>query len=151
MIDGKKIVFIGFATIIALLGAYVLSGVLVLLMNKVGFWRFFQLWHLNFIIESVSNDYPKTWQSVGISFFLSFFGVSLLSLFLFFKNKESLFGEARFANQREIKKMGLFGDADNYVKRGIIIGKYGKRFLKYGGAQFVALGAPTRSGTIYVG
>ena len=30
MIDGKKIVFIGFATIIALLGAYVLSGVLVL-------------------------------------------------------------------------------------------------------------------------
>lgn len=146
MIDGKKIVFLGFVTIIALLGAYVLSGALVLLMNKVGFWRFFQLWHLNFIIESVSNGYPKTWQSVGISFFLSFFGVSLLSLFLFFKNKESLFGEARFANQREIKKMGLFGDADNYVKRGIIIGKYGKRFLKYGGAQFVALGAPTRSG-----
>ena len=71
--DGKKIVFIAFTTIIALLGAYVLSGVLVLLMNKVGFWRFFQLWHFNFIVESISNGYPKTWQSVGVAFFLSFF------------------------------------------------------------------------------
>lgn len=42
--------------------------------------------------------------------------------------------------------MGLFGDENNYVKRGIVIGKYGKKFLKFGEQQFVALGAPTRSG-----
>lgn len=144
--ESKKIVFLSLAAIFALVLAYVLSGALVLISNKVGFFKFFELWHFNFIFESLQNGYPKTWQSIGIGFIFSFFGVLSLSLFLIFKKNESLFGEARFANPKEIKKMGLFGDANNYVKRGIIIGRYGKKFLKYGGAQFVALGAPTRSG-----
>ena len=141
-----KLIFIGILLILALIGAYVLSGAMVLVLNKVGFFKFFELWHFNFAYEALSRNYPKTWQSIGISYILCFFGVLILSLFLFIKKKESLFGEARFAYANEIKKLGLFGDKNNYVKRGIIIGKYGNKFLKYGGSQFVALGAPTRSG-----
>lgn len=62
------------------------------------------------------------------------------------RQKESLFGEARFATENEIRKTGLLGNKNNYVKRGIIVGKYKDKFLKFGGQQFVALGAPTRSG-----
>ncbi|NDJ28063.1 sodium:calcium antiporter [Campylobacter sp. MIT 12-8780] len=142
----KKLVFISILSILALIGAYVLSGALVLILNKVGFFKFFELWHFNFIFEALSKNYPKTWQSIGLASFICLFGVLCLVLLILFKNKESLFGEARFANFSEIRKMGLFGDKNNFVKRGIIIGKYGKKFLQFGGQQFVALGAPTRSG-----
>lgn len=67
-------------------------------------------------------------------------------LFVLSQQKESLFGEVRFATKNEIRKTGLFGDKNHEVKRGIIIGKYKDRFLKFRGQQFVALGAPTRIG-----
>lgn len=51
----------------------------------------------------------------------------------------SLYGESRFANAAEVKKAGLFS------KTGIIVGKWGKRFLMFAGLQFVLLMAPTRS------
>ncbi len=40
----------------------------------------------------------------------------------------------------KLKKMNLFSD------NGIIIGKYKGKILRFSGQQFVALGAPTRSG-----
>lgn len=52
----------------------------------------------------------------------------------------SLHGEARFANNAEIEKAGLFS------KKGIIVGKFKNRFLLFSGMQFVLLAAPTRSG-----
>ena len=144
--NNAKIIFIIMLCIFGLIAAYALSGAMVLILNKVDFFKFFELYHFNFIYEALNNSYPKTYQGIALSFFISFFGVLFFSLLVLFKNKESLFGEARFANAREIKKLGLFGDKNNYVKRGIIIGKYGNKLLKYGGSQFVALGAPTRSG-----
>lgn len=51
-----------------------------------------------------------------------------------------LHGSARFANSSEVRQAGLFGD------RGIVVGKYGHRFLHFPGQQFVLLAAPTRSG-----
>ncbi len=58
-------------------------------------------------------------------------------------NKRSLFGDARFATGREIRKAGLFGD------RGIIVGSFGffrRRYLIFGGSQHAIMSAPTRSG-----
>ena len=53
----------------------------------------------------------------------------------------ALHGKARFATFSEIKnKMNLLGE------KGLIIGKYKGKFLRFSGQQFVALGAPTRSG-----
>lgn len=142
--DKKKIAFLIFFGVIALIISFFLSGVLVLALNKVGFMKFFKIWHYTIILDAIANGYPKTYQAIFISLFFTFGGVTILALLV--KKGESLFGEARFATKKEIEQMGLFGDKNNYVKRGIVIGKYGKKFLKFGGQQFVALGAPTRSG-----
>lgn len=72
-------------------------------------------------------------------------GISLLVVFgpvaAFLRPaKRSLHGEASFATASEIRKAGLFGDV------GIILGKYGRKYLIFGGSQHVLLSAPTRSG-----
>lgn len=139
-----KIVFIVIASVLLLVLSYFLSGFLILVLNKVKLFSIFEYYHLNFAYEAISKGYPKTYAGIGISLFLCF-GSAIL-LLLFAKNKQSLYGDARFANMGEIRKAGLLGDKNNYVKRGIIIGKYGSKFLQFGGQQFVALGAPTRSG-----
>ena len=136
--------FLIFAGVIAIIFSFFLSGVLVLVLNKVGFANFFKIYYPSILLEALSNSYPYTYTSIGISLIFCF-GVSV-TLFFLAKQKESLFGEARFATDSEIRKTGLFGDKNNYVKRGILIGKYKDKFLKFGGQQFVALGAPTRSG-----
>lgn len=142
--DKKKMAFLVFAGVIAIVFSFFLSGALVLMLNKVGFANFFKIYYHSILLEALSNSYPYTYTSIGISLIFCF-GVSVI-LFFLAKQKESLFGEARFATDSEIRKTGLFGDKKNYVKRGIIIGKYKEKFLKFGGQQFVALGAPTRSG-----
>lgn len=142
--EKSKLVFIIIASVIMLIFSYFLSGFLILALNKVKLASMFEYYHLNFAYEAIINGYPKAWVGLGISLFICF-SIAVL-LVLFAKSKQSLYGDARFANYNEIKKAGLFGDKKNYVKRGIIIGKYGNQFLQFGGQQFVALGAPTRSG-----
>ena len=73
--------------------------------------------------------------------------VLLLPVFLYFMpKKESLFGDARWATEKEIKDSGL------YSEDGIIVGVktafFGliKKYLIFGGAQHVLMAAPTRSG-----
>lgn len=72
-------------------------------------------------------------------------GISLAVLlspvaFFFSPAKRSLFGDARFAKRSEIKKSGLLGE------KGIIVGKYGNKYLTFGGQQHAIISAPTRSG-----
>jgi len=55
--------------------------------------------------------------------------------------KKSLFGDARFATQREIKKAGLLGE------KGLIVGKLGNKYLTFDGQQHAIISAPTRSGS----
>ena len=54
--------------------------------------------------------------------------------------KRSLFGDARFATNREIKKAGLLGED------GIIVGRMGGKYLTFPGTQHAIISAPTRSG-----
>lgn len=59
--------------------------------------------------------------------------------------KKALYGKARFATMREIRKSGLLGD------RGVIVGRignwlFGYQYLIYDGSQHIMLSAPTRSG-----
>lgn len=79
------------------------------------------------------------------------FGLLILLLSVIFFNglaflipylpkKQKLYGDAKFANSSDVAKMGLYGD------KGIIVGKYNNKLLRFGGSQFVALGAPTRTG-----
>lgn len=142
--DKKKTAFIVILCVVLLILSYFLSGILVLVLNKVKPFMFFQYYHLNLTYEALSKGYPHTYLSIIISIAICF-GATIILISLN-KNKQSLYGEARFANLGEIRESGLFGDKNNYVKRGIIIGKYKDKFLQFGGQQFVALGAPTRSG-----
>ncbi|WP_334188530.1 type IV secretory system conjugative DNA transfer family protein [Noviherbaspirillum sp.] len=59
---------------------------------------------------------------------------------LFSPAQRSLYGDARFASRRDIKKAELLGD------KGIIVGRIGSRYLMFDGQQHVIISAPTRSG-----
>ncbi|MBS0165371.1 MAG: type IV secretory system conjugative DNA transfer family protein [Nitrospira sp.] len=101
---------------------------------------------------SLSN-WPDSWQayredpiqrkrlqfSAAVGGFIGF-GIPALLLVSRTNGKKPLHGEARFATHDEIQQAGLYGE------RGVIIGKVGKRYLVYGGQEFVLLAAPTRSG-----
>ncbi|HPW06389.1 MAG TPA: type IV secretory system conjugative DNA transfer family protein [Burkholderiaceae bacterium] len=54
--------------------------------------------------------------------------------------RRSLFGDARFASRRDIRRAGLLGE------HGIIVGRRGHRYLTYDGPQHAIISAPTRSG-----
>ena len=54
--------------------------------------------------------------------------------------RRPLHGEARFANRREVERAGLLGES------GIILGRFGNRYLVLPGQQGVQLEAPPRSG-----
>lgn len=56
------------------------------------------------------------------------------------EKKKNLFGNAKWSDWNALKDNRLLDDD------GIIVGKYKGRLLKFGGQEFVSLGAPTRSG-----
>ena len=67
--------------------------------------------------------------------------ILLAPLGLFFApEKKSLFGDAKMATRRDIKKAGLYGDA------GLIVGRDRGRYLMFDGQQHALIAAPTRSG-----
>ncbi len=68
------------------------------------------------------------------------FGLPVLMGLSLQQRRKPLHGEARFASPAEIQQAGLYGE------RGVIVGKFGRRYLVYGGQEFVLLAAPTRSG-----
>lgn len=137
MKDNKKFQ-IAFLVIIGLILTYFITPLVFFILNKVKIAQTIGIYNLNFTFQAIANNYPKIWLSLGITFLICSFGVTILALSL--KSKKSQFGEARFANSNEIQKMNLFGN------KGIVIGKYKGKLLRFGGQQFVALGAPTRSG-----
>lgn len=55
--------------------------------------------------------------------------------------RRELHGSARFATTAEMRASGLMS-----ADKGILVGKHQGKYLTFGGQQFVALAAPTRSG-----
>ena len=104
--------------------------------------------------EDISlTSWPDSWQayredpiqrkrlqfSAAVGGFIGF-GLPALLLASLTNHKKPLHGEARFATHDEIQQAGLYG------VRGVIVGKMERRYLVYGGQEFVLLAAPTRSG-----
>ena len=126
---------------LALCGADALAGAVFTLANK------------QMPADLSLSNWPDSWQAYGedpvqrkrlqfsaaVGGFVGF-GLPALLLVSLTNRKKRLHGEARFASQDEIQQAGLYGE------RGVIIGKVGKRYLVYGGQEFVLLAAPTRSG-----
>lgn len=134
-----------FLSIVAIVISYFLTSVVIFVLND-ALKLLPKVWKPEFTFLALINGYPKIYEALAISLFLSF---SVVFLLPFIPKKEKLYGNARFANSADIRKMGLFpkkgkdGKIDN---NGIIIGMYNNQLLRFGGQQFVALGAPTRSG-----
>lgn len=136
--QNNKSIKIVFIVIVSFIFSYLFTPIVFFFLNKVKIIQAIKIYNLNFTYEAIINNYPKIWLSLGITFGICL--IALIFLVLSLKTKKSQFGEARFANDNEIKAMKLYGD------KGIIIGKYKGKFLRFSSQQFVALGAPTRSG-----
>jgi len=126
-----------FFVIVALVFTYFASGYICILLNKVPLLKSFGHYNIKLPYTMIVNNYPYAWKAVGIAFLIAAAGILIIK---FLPQKESLHGEARFASLSDIQKMGLFSE------KGIIIGKYGNKLLRFKGQQFVSIGAPTRSG-----
>lgn len=94
-----------------------------------------------------AGKFKAVWYLSGILHLLIF-----IILVKIFSKKPSLYGDARFATMKEIKKAGLLLDPKLSQKKGlfagdkIIVGKIQNQYIALGGQLFVYLAAPTRSG-----
>jgi type IV secretion system protein VirD4 len=79
-------------------------------------------------------------DSLFLSALMSF-GALILPLAALIQGREKpLYGSAKLASLYETTKAGLF------AKKGIVLGRKGRRLLVFSGAQHVLMSAPTRSG-----
>jgi type IV secretion system protein VirD4 len=101
--------------------------------SKVGFFGA-NYFGLKLILSSIT-------PFILLYLFMKIFKIELKQLFIKIKKKESLFGNAHWADQSEIKKMGLF------KKQGILLGMEAKgKYYIAEDYQHVLLFAPTGSG-----
>jgi len=126
-----------FFGVVVLAFTYFASGYICILLNKVPLLKSFEHYNIKLPYTMIVNNYPYAWKAVGIAFFISVIGILVMILM---PEKENIHGKAKFANSYDVRKMGLFSD------KGIIVGKYGGKLLRFKGQQFVSVGAPTRSG-----
>ncbi len=108
------------------------------------YWKFYLVNYSKLTIDSYNFFALKLWIT-------SLLPYSLLILFCWtfraplidwrpFKKEESIHGNARWAEKKDLKKMGLTS------KNGVLLGKYKKKFLVADGFQHILLFAPTGSG-----
>jgi len=127
-----------FLFIVSLMIAYLVSGVVLLLLNGYGLKEAVSSYKIGLSLQAMIENYPRAYEA----FLYSLMGTSSIVFMLpLLPQKQKLHGDARFANQGEIRsKMNLMGD------KGIIIGKVGKNLLRYPGDDFVSLAAGTGFG-----
>lgn len=128
-----------FLLIIAVVLTYIFTGFLTFYFNDISVLTFKETFSFDFTYHALVKSYPRVYESLGYSSLVSLFIVAIIPFIPM--PETALHGKARFATFSEIKnKMNLLGE------KGLIIGKYKGKFLRFSGQQFVALGAPTRSG-----
>lgn len=107
-------------------------------------------YHLNWLDAFLNYDpllfFRAVWHhyhyfllSVTQSFLVSCMFLTGLYFFTLRKVDQNIYGNARFANDKEIAK---FKNATS----GLVIGQHKGKLLRFPGQQFVCLSAPTRSG-----
>lgn len=94
-----------------------------------GLWSYYKT-------DSVQS--ARLYAATGFSVFVVYL-VPLFAIMGRAKQTRPLHGDARFADDKEIRKSGLYASA------GIIVGKHKGKYLVQGGQAFVLLAAPTRS------
>lgn len=110
----------------------------------IAYWEFYITNYNKIAIDSYNHFSTKllvsTFAPYTIVFTFAFLFRAPLMDWRPFKKPESIFGESRWADSRDIKKMGLRS------KQGVLLGKYKGNFLVADGYQHILLFAPTGSG-----
>ncbi len=136
-----KLIFAIIILVLAIFGVIWLAGFLFFLFSKANpLHADFSTW---FTYWNYYQDDPIIAKRLKTSLIIAAiagFGIPIAALVAALRDIKHLHGNARFANNSEIRNAGLLGTT------GIIIGKWKKRFLMFPGMQFVLLAAPTRSG-----
>jgi type IV secretion system protein VirD4 len=118
-----------------LAGAFVLIGWRQNPMNAT-LGTFLQYWG---VYHETAQYVKRLKVSVALSLVVCY-GFPVIAVLTAGRKQRALHGEARFANDAEVRKSGLL------ASKGIIVGKWRDKYLVFGGSQFVILSAPTRSG-----
>lgn len=142
-----KVAFIVLAGMMVLVGASYGSGLLFFHLNQMPLdqVRPLTIWQYFAAYKSSPVKFVR-FSVIGCALGPYILGlVGLAALLLSKRQQRSLHGDARFATLEEIKAAGLINPKDG-LERTILVGKYQKHYLTYGGYQFVMLAAPTRSG-----
>jgi type IV secretion system protein VirD4 len=110
--------------------------------------KHFQWWRIFEIL--LSPEVPLSVKYAGYKFVGIGFCVSLICpvigyLFLLKKGDQSLYGDAKFASLSDIQKSNSVSLGTSNTK-GIVVGKYNGKLIRYTKPDFVSLGAGTRSG-----
>lgn len=106
-----------------------------------GDWRSVKPWSLAAIL-AYYGDSKKVQSAAFIGALAGLVPLLGIGALLARPEKRSLHGEARFANLRDVTKAGLVATKG----QGILLGRFGGRYLTFGGTQHVLVTAPTRSG-----
>lgn len=130
--------------IVALIAGLYLSGLFFSIMRDTGgpssFLSYF------YLMENYGHE--RNYKLAGVAGFgLSLCSWLTLGFVLFLKDgiagkSKNLYGDAKFASQRDLEKAGFYETKTT----SILVGKKGKNYLMFSGQQFPILAAPTRSG-----
>lgn len=108
-------------------------------------WDFFKIFEIIFEDHVPQEIKQQGYQSLFIGFGISLI-LSLLGLMALNKNsKRSLYGDAQFATLKDILNSNSV-TLGGVKSKGIIVGKYKNKLIKYIKPDFVSIGAGTRSG-----
>lgn len=129
--------------------SYYSGSVIIYLYNDYGLKFIFKNYNSLTLITVITNsDFSSALWLSGIKSFFTGMVISLFlpALFIFSINKkQSLFGDAKFASDNDLKSSKLLKwEKEN--KKGILVGKYKGKYLWYTAPDFVSLGAGTRAG-----
>lgn len=157
--NNKKpvLIFLFVLFCIAVVSSFYLSGIA--LLKAASLPISFDSVHWNTFIDTYkqygSNKAYKWYMVAGFAGMAIPFIIFLLFcvvIYLALKEKVTIHGAARLANDRDLSKSGLFPtDKEKKFSTALLIGKalkgkYKDEYLKYVGQQFLMMYAPTRSG-----
>lgn len=138
--DSLKVKVI-FALVIFLIAALVFFGVGSMVfaqlyglnLDDVMPWTAYQYYYYYGDMPQIKNMLIKSHIAAGVV-------IVLFSAVFFQKKKLSLFGEAKWAKERDLRE----ADPCLRGKKGILLGKFNGKYLVQEGQQFAMMGAPTR-------
>ena len=142
----SKWIWILVLLLVTLAAGEYLSGLLTLLLLKLGtadlgpgtYWSYLRALDLPQVQPYLAKIKVSGYIGFGVPLILWL----IVVYFIARPKKQSMHGDARFANSSDLNKNGMFKASNN----GIIVGKFKGDLVRLSGQQFVILAAPTRSG-----